>query len=79
MDFNKIIEKIKGLDSIGKLSLIRWAILALAVIMILPCELAKGVALVIFVLLLWGCVIAFIALSIIIMIKKKKAKKGKSY
>ena len=35
MDFNKIIEKIKNLDSIGRLSLIRWALVAFAIIMIL--------------------------------------------
>ena len=40
MDVNTLLEKIKNLDSIGKLSLIRWALLVLAVIMILPCDLA---------------------------------------
>ena len=50
-----------------------------AVIMIIPCELAGGVALVIFALLLWGSVIAFLVLSIIIAIKKKNAKRNKSY
>ena len=79
MDFNKIIEKIKNLDSIGKLSLIRWALVAFAIIMILPCELAGGVALVIFALLFWGSILAFLTLSVLIMIKKKRAKKGKSY
>ena len=79
MDFNKIIEKVKNLDSIGKLSLIRWALIVLAIIMILPCELAGGVALVIFALLFWGSIIAFLTLSVIIMIKKKRAKRGKSY
>lgn len=79
MDFNKIIEKVKNLDSIGKLSLIRWALIALAIILIIPCELASGIALVIFALLFWGSIIAFLTLSVIIMIKKKKAKKGKSY
>ena len=79
MDFNKIIEKVKNLDSIGKLSLIRWALIALAIILIIPCELASGIALVIFALLFWGSIIAFLTLSVIIMIKKKRAKKGKSY
>ena len=79
MDINALLEKIKNLDSIGKLSLIRWALLVFAVIMIIPCELAGGVALVIFALLLWCSVIAFIVLSIIVMIKKKNAKRSKSY
>ena len=34
MDVNTLLEKIKNLDSIGKLSLIRWALLVFAVIMI---------------------------------------------
>jgi Flp pilus assembly protein TadB len=79
MDFNKIIEKIKNLDSIGRLSLIRWALVAFAIIMILPCELVGGVALVVFALLFWGSIIAFLTLSVIIMVQKKRAKKGKSY
>ena len=79
MDINALLEKIKNLDSIGKLSLIRWALLVFAVIMIIPCELAGGVALVIFALLLWCSVIAFIVLYIIVMIKKKNAKRSKSY
>lgn len=79
MDVNTLLEKIKNLDSIGKLSLIRWALLVFAVIMIIPCELAGGIALVIFALLLWGSVIAFLVLSIIIAIKKKNAKRNKSY
>ena len=29
MDVNTLLEKIKNLDSIGKLSLIRWALLVL--------------------------------------------------
>lgn len=79
MNVKTILEKIKNLDSIGKLSLVRWALLVFAVIMIIPCELAGGVALVIFALLLWCSVIAFIVLSIIVMIKKKNAKRSKSY
>lgn len=79
MNINALLEKIKNLDSIGKLSLIRWALLVFAVIMIIPCELAGGVALVIFALLLWCSVITFIVLSIIVMIKKKNAKRSKSY
>ena len=76
---NSLLEKINALDSLGRLSLIRWSLLAFAVICILPCELVSGVALVIFVLLFWGSIIAFLTLSVLIMIKKKRAKKGKSY
>ena len=79
MNINTLLEKIKNLDSIGKLSLIRWALLVLFVIMIIPCELVGGVALVIFALLLWGSFLAFVVLSIIITIKKRNAKKNKSY
>ena len=79
MDFNKIIEKVKNLDSIGKLSLIRWALAVLAIILIIPCKLVSGVALVVFVLLFWGSIFAFLTLSVLISIKKKKAKRGKSY
>ena len=79
MNVKAILEKICALDSIGKLSLVRWALLVFAVIMIIPCELVGGVALVIFALLLWCSVIAFIVLSIIVMIKKKNAKRSKSY
>ncbi len=79
MDFNKIIEKIKGLDKLGKMSLIRWGLFALALLLIIPCELVGGIALAIFAILLWGVVIAGITLSIIIFIKKKRAKANKSY
>ena len=60
-------------------SIYNVALVAFAIIMILPCELAGGVALVIFALLFWGSIIAFLTLSVIIMIQKKRAKKGKSY
>ena len=53
--------------------------ISFAVNMILSCELAGGISLVIFALLLWGSVIAFLVLSIIIAIKKKNAKRNKSY
>ena len=76
---NSLLEKFYALDSLGKLSLIRWALLAFAVICIIPCELVSGIALAIFVILLWGSIIAFITLSIIIFIKKKRAKSNKSY
>ena len=45
MDFNIILEKIKGLDEIGRLSLIRYGIFLLALIFIIPCELTKGILL----------------------------------
>ena len=76
---NSLLEKINALDSIGRLSLIRWSLLAFAVICILPCELVSGIFLMIFAILLWGSLIAFIVLSIIIFIKKKRAKANKSY
>ena len=76
---NGLLTKIKELDKLGQLSLIRWALLAFSVLCIIPCELVSGIALMIFVLLLWGALIAFITLSIIIFIKKKRAKANKSY
>ena len=79
MDFSKIIEKIKGLDEIGKLSLIRYGIFALALIFIIPCELTKGIVLSIFAILFWGLVIAGIVLTVIVKRKKKQAKMNKSY
>lgn len=79
MNIHVLLEKLKNLDSIGKLSLIRWALLVFAVIMIIPCELAGGIALVIFAFLLWGSVIAFLVLSILVAIKKKNLKRNKSY
>lgn len=76
---NNIIEKIRNLDEMGRLSFIRWCLLAFAVLCIIPCELVSGIALMIFVILLWSSIIAFITLSIIIFIKKKRAKANKSY
>ena len=54
MNFDKIIEKIKGLDEIGRLSLIRWGLVVLVFIFIIPCELISGIVGAIFAILFWG-------------------------
>lgn len=81
MEFiNKLLEKLKKLDGLGKLSLVRWGLLVLAVICVIICEVVEpGIALSVFAILLWLLVIAFLVLSIIIFRKKKKAKANKSY
>ena len=79
MNFDKIIEKIKGLDEIGRLSLIRWGLVVLVFIFIIPCELISGIVGAIFAILFWGLIIAAITLTVIIKRKKKLAKTNKSY
>lgn len=79
MNIKALVEKFKNLDSIGILSLIRWAFLVLAIIMIIPCEFVGGSALVVCSILLWVFVITFLVLSIVVAIKKKNAKRNKSY
>lgn len=81
--FNKIKDYFKNIDKLGVLSLVKWSLLALSLIcMILVSEKFVGVggtALVIFAILFWLFLIAFIVMSIIVHIKKKKIKKNKSY
>ena len=84
MDFkktiNKLVDKLKNLDNLGKLSLIRWGLFLLALILIIPCELVNpGILLAIFAILLWVLVIAGIVLSVIVAKEKKKRKRNKSY
>jgi len=81
--FNKIKDYFKSLDGLGILNLIKWCLLGLAVICVIIVDKSlfsvTGVALAVFSILLWMCIIAFIVLAIIVHIKKKKAKKNKSY
>lgn len=83
MDFkSKIKEYFSNLNSLRILNLVKWGLLLIALICVILIRdgiIDKGVALVVFSLLFWACVIAFITLAIIIFFKKKKAKKNKSY
>ena len=81
MNFDRILEKLKNLDKLGKMSLIRWGILVLSIIFVILCEIEAlpRMATFIFAILLWSSVIAFIVLSIVIYSKKKKEKANKSY
>ena len=38
MNFDRILEKLKNLDKLGKMSLIRWGILVLSIIFVILCE-----------------------------------------
>lgn len=82
MNFKSIVEKIKdkinNLDEIGKVSLIRWGLFLLALILIIPCELLSGIALSIFAILLWAAAIAGIVLSFKVRNMKKKLKEMKA-
>lgn len=82
MNFKSIVEKIKdkisNLDEIGKISLIRWGLFLLALILVIPCELLGGIALSIFAILLWAAIIAGIVLSIKVKMMKKKEKEMKA-
>lgn len=82
MNFKSIVEKIKekinNLDEIQKISLIRWGLFLLALILVIPCELLSGIALTVFAILLWIFAIAGIVLSFKVRSMKKKAKEMKT-
>ena len=81
--FSKIKDYFKNLDKIGVLNLIKWSLLVLSLICMIFVDKkfigVSGVANVIFAILFWSSLIAFIVMAIIVSIKKKKIKKNKSY
>lgn len=80
---NKVKDYFNNLDKIGVLNLIKWSLLGLALISMIFVDDkfigVKGTAIVIFAILFWASLVAFIVMAIIVHFKKKKIKKNKSY
>ena len=80
---NKVKDYFKNLDKLGILNLIKWSLLVLSLICMIVVDDkfigVKGTANVIFAILFWTFLIAFIVFAIIVHFKKKKIKKNKSY